>query len=197
MSKLYIGIDLAAKACVGAVRDAKGELVCLHEFPTSEKHLAAFVESQEGEAVVLLEECDLAYWARRVILPYAEKVEVADPKRNSWIHKDPIKNDKIDAKKLAEIAWMGKYHPVYHTQDESIYALHLAVKAYDKLKKKAVIQKNQIKAKLRAQGIISEGSRIYGVRGRAEALARVESPVVRDIIASDYDVLDFLLAEQA
>ena len=197
MSKVYIGIDLAAKTCVAAVRSEEGELVCVREFPTSEKSLVAFMQGVEGEAVVLMEECDLAYWARRVILPYAEKVDVADPKRNAWIHKDPIKNDKIDAGKLAEIAQLGSYHPVYHTPDEGIYALHLAVKAYDRLTKKAVAQKNQIKAKLRAQGIISEGSRVYGRRGREEALARVESPAVRELIASDYDLLDFLLCERA
>jgi len=197
MSKVYIGIDLAAKTCVAAVRDAQGELVFLREFPTGEKNLVAFMEGLEGEATVLMEECDLAYWARRVILPYAERVEVADPKRNSWIHKDPIKNDRIDAKKLSEIAWMGNYHPVYHTPDESIYALHLAVKAYEVLTKKTVSQKNQIKAKFRAQGIICEGSRVYGVRGRAEALSRVENSAIRDIVASDYDVLDFLLSERA
>jgi transposase len=196
MSKVYIGIDLAAKTCVGAVRDKDGKLVTVQEFPTSEKHLAAFVERWEGEAVVLLEECDLAYWARRVILPYAHKVEVADPKRNSWIHKDPIKNDRIDAAKLAGIAHMGSYHPVYHTPDEAVYSLHLAVKAYDRLVKKATAQKNQIKAKFRAQGIISEGSRIYGARGRVEALDRVENVAVREIISSDYDQLDFLLSER-
>jgi len=196
MSKVYIGIDLAAKTCVAAVRDEEGKLVCVREFTTSEKNLVAFMQSVEGEASVLMEECDLAYWARRVILPHAEKVEVADPKRNAWIHKDPVKNDKIDAKKLAEIAQLGTYHPVYHTPDEGIYALHLAVKAYDELTKKEVALKNQIKAKLRAQGIITESSRVYGVRGRAEALGRVQNAAVREIIAADYGHLDFLLAER-
>jgi transposase len=197
MSTVYIGIDLAAKVCVAAVRDGEGELICVREFPTSEKGLIEFMRSTEGEPVVLMEECDLAFWARRVILPHAHKVEVADPKLIAWIHKDPIKNDRVDAKKLAEIAWMGRYHPVYQTPDEDIYALHLQVKAYDQLTSKTVAQKNQIKAKLRAQGIISEGSRVYGARGRAEALARVQNAAVREIIAADYDQLDFLAAERA
>ena len=183
MSKACIGIDLAAKTCVGAVRNERGELVYLCEFPTGEKGLVALVESVEGEATVLLEGCDLAYRARRVILPHAERVEAADPRRDSRIHGDPIKNDEIDAEKLSEIAFLGSYHPVHHTPDEEVYALHLAVKAYDKLTKKTAVQKNRIKAELRSQGIIGEGSRIYGVRGRAEALSRVENPAVREIIA--------------
>jgi transposase len=197
MSQVYIGIDLAAKECVAAVMDEEGKLVSVCEFPTSEKSLVAFIKGVGGEATVLLEECDLAFWARRVMLPYAEKVDVADPKRIAWIHKDPIKNDRIDAKKLAEIAHMGKYHSVYHTADEDIYALHLAVKAYDQLIKRTTATKNQIKAKLRAQGVISEGSRVYGRRGREEALGRVKNPAVRDMIMADYELLDFLCAERA
>lgn len=118
------------------------------------------------------------------------------PKLIAWIHKDAIKNDRVDARKLSEIAWMGGYHPVYHTPEEDIYALHLQAKAYHRLTGKAVAQKNQIKAKPRAQGIISEGSRAYGARGRAEALARVANKPVREMIAADYDQLDFLLAER-
>ncbi|RJP31497.1 MAG: IS110 family transposase [Actinobacteria bacterium] len=197
MSTVYIGIDLAAKECTAAVMDQGGKLVSVCEFPTSEKHLASFMQDYEGRAVVLLEECDLAFWAARVILPYAQKVEVADPVRNAWIHKDPVKNDRIDARKLAEIARAGRYHPVYHTPDERIYALHMAVKAYDQLSGDAVAAKNRIKAKLRAQGVIGEGSRVYGARGRQEALARVGNPEVRGIIAADYERLDFLLAERA
>lgn len=88
---------------------------------------------------------------------------------------------------------MVSCHPVYHTPDEGIYALQLAVKAYDKLDKKVVALKNQIKAKLRAWGVICSDSRVWGVRGRSEALAAVPNPAVREIIASDFQLLDALL----
>jgi len=197
MSKVYIGIDLAAKYCWGATRDREGELRSIERFKTSEENLIAYVKSQEGEAVVLLEECDLAGWAQRILIPHAEVVAVCEPRANLWIHRDAVKTDKIDAKKLAEIAWLGNWRPVYHTADERIYHLHLAVKAYDRLTRRTTGLKNQIKAELRGEGIITEGAKVFGKRGRQEALAPIANPALREMIASDYELLDFLLREQA
>jgi hypothetical protein len=56
MSKVYIGIDLAAKYCWGAAMDREGDLRSLERFRTSEENLIAYVKSQEGEKMVLLEE---------------------------------------------------------------------------------------------------------------------------------------------
>ena len=197
MRKVYIGIDLAAKYCWGATVDGKGEIISLERFKTSEENLIAYVRSQRGERTVLLEECDLAGWAQRVLMPYARKVAVCDPKHNLWIHRDTVKNDKIDARKLAHIAMLGTYKEVYHTADERIYHLHLAVKDYDRLVGRTRGLKNQIKARLRAQGIICEGSKVFGKKGRQQALSLIRSPLLREMVASDYETLDFLLRKQA
>lgn len=197
MSKVYIGIDLAAKCCWGATRDEEGVLLNAERFKTSEENLISYVEGQKGEAVVLLEECDLAGWAQKALIPHAERVAVCEPRANLWIHRDAVKTDKIDAAKLAEIAKMGNYKEVYHTRDERIHNLHAAVRAYDRLVKKATAQKNQIKAELRGEGVITDGSRVFGKRGREEALALVPSLVLREILAADYEHLDFLLRSQA
>jgi len=197
MSKVYIGIDLAAKCCWGAARDMQGELTSIERFETSEENLVAYVKAQGGEAVVLLEECDLAGWAQRVLMPHAEKVAVCEPRANLWIHRDSVKTDKIDAKKLAQIALLGNYKEVYHTSDERIYELQAAVKAYDRLAGKTKAQKNQIKARLRSEGVITEGTKVFGKRGRQEAMALIARPLLREVIAADYEVLDFLLRSQA
>lgn len=197
MSKVYIGIDLAAKCCWGATRDEGGELKNVERFSTSERNLIGYVKAQEAEAVVLLEECDLAGWAQRVLLPHAEKVAVCEPRSNLWIHRDSVKTDKIDAKKLSEIAYLGNYKEVYHPSDEAIYRLRLAVKAYQRLTNKTKGLKTQIKACLRGEGVISEGARVFGKRGRQEALALVRSPALREIIAAEYETLDFLLARRS
>lgn len=197
MSRVYIGIDLAAKCCWGATRNQEGELRSVERFKTSEENLIAYVKAQKGEATVLMEECDLAGWAQRVLIGHAEKVAVCEPRTNLWIHRDAVKTDKIDAQKLAQIAQLGNYKEVYHTRDDAIYHLQVAVKAYDRLTKKATGQKNQIKAELRGEGIITEGARVFGKQGREEAMALIRSPLLREILASEYEHLDFLLRSQA
>jgi len=49
MSRVYIGIDLAAKCCWGATRNQEGELLNSEKFKTSEENLIAYVKSQGGE----------------------------------------------------------------------------------------------------------------------------------------------------
>jgi transposase len=197
MSKVYIGIDLAAKYCWGATRNQEGELLNSERFKTSEKNLTCYVEAQKGEATVLMEECDLAGWAQRVLIGHAEKVAVCEPRANLWIHRDAVKTDKIDAAKLADIARLGNYKEVYHTDDERIYELQVAVRAYERLAKKVKAQKNQIKAELRGEGVICAGARIFGKRGREEAMALLRSPLLREILSAEYEHLDFLLRSQA
>jgi len=116
---------------------------------------------------------------------------------NLWIHRDAVKTDKIDAAKLADIARLGNYKEVYHTQDERIYELQVAVRAYDRLVGRAKALKNQIKAELRGAGIICEGAGVYGKTGRQRAMALLASPHLREILAAEYDYLDFLLRSQA
>ncbi|RJP32583.1 MAG: transposase [Actinobacteria bacterium] len=161
------------------------------------ENLVAYVSAQGREAVVLLEECDLAGWAQRVLIPHAEKVAVCEPRANLWIHRDAVKTDKIDAAKLADIARLGNYKEVYHTADERIYGLHAAVRAYDRMVGRTTALKNQIKAELRGAGIICEGAGVYGKRGRERAMALLASPHLREILASEYEHLDFLLRSQA
>lgn len=197
MSRVYIGIDLAAKCCWGAARNQEGELLSSEKFKTSEENLIAYVQGQSGEATVLLEECDLAGWAQRVLIGHAQKVAVCEPRANLWIHRDAVKTDKIDAAKLAEIARLGNYKEVYHTQDERIYELQVAVRAYDRIAGRITALKNQIKAELRGAGIICEGAGVYGKKGRQRAMALLASPTLREILASEYELLDFLLHSRA
>ncbi len=194
---MYIGIDLAAKCCRGATRNQEGELLNSERFKTSEENLIAYVKAQGGEATVLLEECDLAGWAQRVLIGHAQKVAVCEPRANPWIHRDAVKTDKIDAAKLADIARLGNYKEACHAADERIYELQAAVRAYERLVKRAKGQKNQIKAELRGEGIICEGARVYGKRGRERAMALLASPHLREILASEYEQLDFLLRSRA
>lgn len=196
MSKVYVGLELGASDCWVAVRDEKGKVLAHHKFETTEANLLSLAQGLGKEALLLMEECDLAPWARRVLAPHVGEVVVSDPKRNAWIYRDSRKDDKIDCRKLAEIARLGAYFPVWHGYDQRMEELYLAVKAYERLRGEVARQKNRLKAALRRQGILEKGQRVYGARGRQEALSLLESPTLREIIACDYELLDFLCSRQ-
>jgi hypothetical protein len=79
MRKLYVGIDLGCKTCAGAVRDSKGKLLETCGFPTSAENLIDFVGKQKGEVWVLVEECELAGWVYRTLLPDIRHIPLPTP----------------------------------------------------------------------------------------------------------------------
>ena len=101
MRRVYVGIDIGSKQCSAAAINSRGKLISAETFRTSEMSLISFVEGQQGEVKVLIEEGELAGWVMRTLLPHTQSVEVSDPKRNAWIAKGANKSDRVDAAKTA------------------------------------------------------------------------------------------------
>ncbi len=196
MSKVYVGIDLGSKVCAGAVRNADGKVIAQEVFDTSESGLIRFCRRQEGSVQVLMEECDIAGWAYRTLLPHAQNVEVSEPRFNSWIHLDSRKGDPEDARKLSELLRLGSYRPVYHARDEKMVAFQAAMRAHENLVGRVVAAKNRVKALLRAQGMVVKGSSAFG-KGREVVLATVSDPAMREILDRELCLLDALTHETA
>ena len=163
MRKVYVGIDVGSKRCAAAAIDARGRIVDSSEFKTSGSNLVDFIQSQKGEVRVLMEEGELAGWVYRTLLPNAKSVEASDPRRNAWIAKASRKDDRTDALKLAELLRLGSYSPVYHPEDEDMAAFKSAVKHYDRIAREVSRVMVRIKARLRSQGVITSGMKVYGV----------------------------------
>ena len=62
---------------------------------------------------VTLEEGTSAAWLYDLLKPYVAKVVVCDPRKNALL-KAGNKNDRIDARKLADLLRVGLLSPVYH-----------------------------------------------------------------------------------
>jgi transposase len=197
MARVYVGIDLASKTCTAASIDGRGKLIDSEEFKTSAKNIISFVSRQKSRPAVMIEECELAGWVYRTLLPYAQEVVVSDPRRNAWVSKAGRKSDSVDALKLAELLRLGSYSAVYHPEEEEMAAFKIAVQHYDRMVKTTVRLKSQIKARLRGQGVITAGKMVYGMRGREKVLSELAQPAVRDVLAQDYRLLDYLTRERA
>lgn len=192
MREVYAGIDLGSKQCAAVSINPKGKMVESEVFRTSEHNLIDFVQRQNGEVNVLIEEGELASWVRRTVKPYVASIIVCDPKRNAWVAKAVDKNDKVDAAKLAELLRLGSYSEVWHPDDDEIAAFKVVVKHYDESSKRLARVKCQIKACLRRQGVIARGEAVYGPKGRGKALEQLENLHLRRAIEQDYDMLDYL-----
>ena len=52
-----------------------------------------------------------------MIKPLVSQVIVSHPRSLAWIGKDSVKDDKVDAGKLAELLRLGRVHEVYCEED--------------------------------------------------------------------------------
>ena len=140
----YIGMDVHLATIVIAVLDAAGKLVASAVIETKAEAIRAFLVGQRGTLDVTFEEGTHSVWLYDLVLPYAAKVVVCDPRKNALL-KSGNKNDRIDARKLAELLRAGLLSPVYHG-NRSLRALKELSRSYLALVQDTTRVMNRIKA---------------------------------------------------
>src|SRR5881394_556589 len=102
----YIGMDVHQATISAAVRDAHGKLImeCLLE--TKAATIVEFIQGLQGTLSLTFEEGTSAAWLHDLLKPHVSRVVVCDPRKNALL-KEGNKNDRIDARKLAELLRTG------------------------------------------------------------------------------------------
>lgn len=190
MEIVYVGLDLGSSSFQQVAIKADGSIRVNRTFTTSEANLRAAFADQRGEIHVHLEAGELAPWAAAVIAPLVTRVVCSHPKDNAWIAKDADKCDRVDAYKLAELLRLNRFKEVHYAPDQPRRNFKQLVQHYDELTGQQARLKTKIKARLRMQGVIVTGERLFSSKGRKEELAKVRSRDLRTALSQLYDVLD-------
>jgi transposase len=196
MDKVYVGLDLGSSFFQQAALNLEGAVTMNCRFPTSEANLRAAFANLRGEIHVHLEAGELAPWAAAIIAPLVTRVVCSHPKDNAWIAKDGDKCDRVDAYKLAELLRLNRFKQVHYAPDQPRRNFKQLVQHYDELTAHQARWKTKLKARLRLQGVIVTGERLFSRSGRQAVLVKVESREVRTAIAQIYEVLDQSVAAQ-
>lgn len=197
MSEVYVGLDVGSSSFHVVAMGRDGTVLVDRKFDTSESNLIASIEALKGDVHVHLEASELAGWIRRVLRSRVRRVVVGHAKSNAWIAKDPLKADRVDAFKLAELLRMGRVHEVYYPDEDHRAVFKQIVQHYDDVTEQEARLKVKIKARLRAQGVIVHGQSGFTSEGRDAWLAEVPSPGAREVVNQLYGLLDQTLAMQA
>src|SRR5712691_2421578 len=112
-SEKYIGLDVHQATISAAVLDSTGKLVMESILETKAATILQFVHGLRGSLHMAFEEGTCAAWLHDLLKPHVTKVLVCDPRKNALL-KAGNKNDRIDARKLAELLYLNKLSPVYH-----------------------------------------------------------------------------------
>jgi transposase len=119
-------------------------------------------------------------------------VLVCDPRKNTAM-KTGNKNDRSDARKLADLLYLNKLNPVFHGET-GIRVLKELARSYLALTRDTTRVMNRLKALYRSWAIPCAGQRVYAPRYRSEWLAKITEAGVRRRAELYYQQFDALAA---
>jgi transposase len=157
---------------------------------TKTETILQFIHGLHGSLRVTLEEGTCAAWLHDVLKPHVAQVLVCDPRKNALI-KVGNKSDRIDARKLAELLYLDKLHPVFHGETGN-RALKELARSYLALTRDTTRVMNRLKALYRSWAIPCAGQRVYAPLYRSEWLAKVTETGVHRRAEIYYQQLDAL-----
>jgi transposase len=188
----YIGMDVHKEAIVIAVRNGSGKLIMESIIETKASSLLQFLQGLRGELHVTVEEGTWAAWLYDVLKPHVHQLLVCNPRRNALL-KEGSKNDKVDARKLAELLRAGMLRPVYHGEN-GLRTLRELARSYQTISKDLTRVMNRIKALYRGWSIPCASTQVYAPRYREQWLHKIPHAGVRRRAELLYQQLDGLQA---
>jgi transposase len=188
----YIGLDVHQATISAAVLDAAGKLVMEAILETKAETILQLIRGLRGSLHVTFEEGTSAAWLHDLLKPHVTQVLVCDPRKNALL-KAGNKNDRIDARKLAELLYLNKLNPVYHGE-AGIRTLKELARSYLTITRDLTRVMSRLKAIYRSWAIPCAGQQVYAPRYRAEWLAKITEAGVRRRAELYYQQFDALAA---
>jgi transposase len=193
----YIGLDVHQATISVAVLDGKGKVVMESILETKAATILEFLAGLRGTLSVTFEEGTWAAWLYDLLKPRVAKLVVCNPRKNALL-KHGNKNDRIDARKLANLLRLNELEPVYHGET-GVRMLRELARSYLTIVKDLTRVMNRLKAAYRSWAIPCAGRDVYYTRHRAEWLSKIREAGVRRRAERLYQQLDMLqhLRQQA
>src|SRR5271170_1341060 len=185
-------MDVHQATISAAVRDSSGNLVLEATLETKAETILEFVHGLRGSLRLSLEEGTCAAWLHDLLKPHVGEVLVCDSRKNALLRVGN-KNDREDARKLAELLFLNKLHPVYHGE-AVIRTLKELARSYLTITRDLTRVMSRLKAIYRSWGIACAGQQVYAPRYRAEWLAKISETGVRRRAELYYQQFDGLAA---
>ena len=188
----YIGLDVHQATISAVVLDSTGKVLMESILETKAATILQFIGGLRGSLQVTFEEGTCAAWLHDLLKPHVTKVLVCDPRKNALL-KSGNKNDRIDARKLADLLRSGLLSAVYHGEN-GVRTLKEVARSNLAITQDLTRVMNRLKALYRSWAIPCTGERVYAPRHRSEWLAKISEAGVRRRAEFYYQQLDALQA---
>jgi transposase len=187
----YVAMDVHTASISVAVLNSEGKLIMESVIEAKRNTIVEFIQGLRGELFLTFEEGTWSAWLYDLLTPYVTKIVVCDPRRNALL-KQGSANDRIDARKLAELLRLNSLRSVYHGEN-GLRTLKELARAYLTIAKDLVRVLNRIKAIYRSWGIPCAGQSVYNPLHREEWLRKITPASVRRRAELYYEQLDALV----
>lgn len=184
----YVGLDVHRDSISVAVRDLRGKVIKETVIETSEAAVLGLIKELRGTVHVTLEEGTWAAWLYELLQGRVARVVVCDPRKNS---RQGNKNDRIDARELADLLRCDRLTPVFHGAT-GLRSLRELARTYVVLTKEQTRTMNRIKALYRSYAIACAGQSCYGPKQRNTWLGKLPHIPIRERAKTYYELLDAL-----
>jgi transposase len=184
-------MDVHTATITVAVQDPAGKLIMESVIEAKSSTIVQFIQGLRGELFLTFEEGTWSAWLYDLLTPYVTRIVVCDSRRNALL-KEGSANDRIDARKLAELLRLNSLRSVYHGEN-GLRTLKELVRAYLTIGKDIVRVMNRVKAIYRSWSIPCAGTSVYNPRHREEWLGKITQACVRRRAELYYGQLDALV----
>ena len=161
----FIGLDLAKAETQLALLNEAGQQIHSRRFESTRENFLQLASEPGPDDCVALEVTTNAFTIARLLIPSGARVTLSDPMRTRIIAESKFKNDKIDARKLAELDRVDYLPKVWLPDPETETLPHL-MSQRQSLVDRRTEQKNRVHALLHRYLLRFPGTDLYGTAGR-------------------------------
>ena len=181
--KYFIGLDVHKKKTTHVVKDRIGNIVLEGETATLYSELYEQLEPYLKSSVIGLESCTSYYTLYQNFLKNNYNIKVAN---TIQLRQLIAKNDRLDAKRLAEMLRLGTF-PCSYIPGEKIQRLRSLLQVRHSLMEEKTRCNNRIQAFLDRNGIVMPSQDAFGKKWRQTLLQYIGSGEVSLELRYEYD----------
>ena len=186
--KYFIGLDVHKEKTTYVVRDKLGNILLEGETSTLYSELYKRLKPYLKLSIMGLESSTSYYTLYQQLLKNNYDIKVAN---TIQLRQLIAKNDKLDAKRLAEMLRLGTF-PTSYIPDENIQHLRNLVQLRHSLMEEKVRCNNRIQAFLDKNGVVMPSQGAFGKRWRYALMQHMGSGDVSLEMRYEYDHFEFL-----
>jgi len=186
--KYFIGLDVHKKKTTHVVRDRIGNVILEGETATLYSELYERLEPYLKSSVIGLESCTSYYTLYQNFLKNNYNIKVAN---TIQLRQLIAKNDKLDARRLAEMLRLGTF-PCSYIPGEKIQRLRSLLQVRHGLVEEKTRCNNRIQAFLDRNGVVMPDQDAFGKKWRQALLQSIGSGEVSLELRYEYDHFVYL-----